>query len=301
MVKSTITETEAIRVKEYETAMIIRRYKEELSLDVNRFFSSQSISLYQCPDTRYKFFYPEQLAGDGKFYETLQGFDWYYIPWKWEHQITAQYIENVSSILEVGCGQGGFIEKINMKKEIMEVVGLELNEDAVKKLSAKRLKVLNKKVQDFALEQRNHFDLVCSFQVLEHIYDVKSFVQSMIECLKPGGKLVIAVPDNKSFIQYDEGGILNFPPHHMGWWDVDSLTALGNFLNLKVEKFYHEPLQEYHIDWYLNLLGKKAFSSFAAFLWGYEKIIKPLLRQLIKMKIIRPRGHSILVIYQKVK
>jgi SAM-dependent methyltransferase len=301
MVKSTITRREANCVKEYKTAKIIEQYKKELSLDVERFFNSDRLTLYQCPDTGYRFFYPEQLAGDSKFYEQLQNFDWYYIPWKWEHEITAEYLKDANSILEVGCGQGGFIQKISLQNDAKEIVGLELNEDAAKNLSSKGFRVLNKKIQDFALEQKEHFDLVCLFQVLEHIYDIKGFVQAMIDCLIPGGKLVIAVPDNHSFIRYDEGGILNFPPHHMGWWDIDSLTKLGNFLNLNVEKFYYEPLQAYHTDWYLYLIGRKSFSSSRAISWIYEKAIKPVFKQLIKIKIVKPRGHSILVVYSKHK
>jgi 2-polyprenyl-3-methyl-5-hydroxy-6-metoxy-1,4-benzoquinol methylase len=78
-------------------------------------------------------------------------------------------------------------------------------------------------IQDFCKTHKNEFDVVCFFQVLEHIKDVDSFMRSSITILKNKGKILIAVPNNDAFVmKYDYlRGVGNVPPppphhHHVG-------------------------------------------------------------------------------------
>ena len=48
---------------------IIELYREQLNIDVSRFFKDHPVFyLYHCNETGYKFYYPQDLSGDGKFY-----------------------------------------------------------------------------------------------------------------------------------------------------------------------------------------------------------------------------------------
>jgi SAM-dependent methyltransferase len=77
--------------------------------------------------------------------------------------------------------------------------------------------------------------VVCSFQVLEHIYDVKSFLEASLHVLKPKGKLIIGVPNNEPyFLGYDKYATLNLPPHHMGLWNKSVFEKVAPLFNLKI-------------------------------------------------------------------
>ncbi|WP_299062898.1 class I SAM-dependent methyltransferase [uncultured Polaribacter sp.] len=280
---------------------IIRDYKK-FSIDVTGYFRGlNKIKIYQCNETGYRFYYPFNLAGDSKFYEHFQEFDWYYMPWKWEHEITQKYVSDGINVLEVGCAQGAFIKKINTLFNLNKTVGLELNESAVSK--SKKWEILNQTVQSFSKKNKDEFDLVCSYQVLEHIAEVKSFLQAKIDCLKVGGKLIISVPNNNSFIK-NADNCLNNPPHHMGLWEEKSLKSLEKLYPLKVVDVHFEGLQEYHLDHYVSAVyySKYPFMLLRKIVRKINKIFG--FHQAFIKKVNSKKddliGQTILVVYQKI-
>lgn len=253
-IKSPLTNSSRIKLLyKLNSEELIKQYQSSYNIDINRFFLNKpELELFECEETGYKFFHPNDTSGDGEFYEQLQKYDWYYMPWKWEHQQTAKLINSGMKVLEVGCAEGDFIARIS--EDYMGVcTGLELNDSAVSKARFKGLDVHLQTIQDFSNENAGKFDLVCSFQVLEHISDVYSFIDSMVKCLKKGGKLLIGVPNNDSFLGLTHNA-LNVPPHHMGLWNQKSLTALTSLFSIKVNNVYFEPLQDYHYQYYNEVI-----------------------------------------------
>ena len=88
-IASPLSKTSSVElVKNISTKNIINSYKT-YNINVLSYFSGlKEIAIYKCKETGYKFYYPFNLSGDSKFYEHFQNFDWYYMPWKWEHEIT---------------------------------------------------------------------------------------------------------------------------------------------------------------------------------------------------------------------
>jgi 2-polyprenyl-3-methyl-5-hydroxy-6-metoxy-1,4-benzoquinol methylase len=286
-------------IREISVNKIIRKYQPfgfNPSYLLNKI---KSVAVYECLNTSYKFYYPFYISGDSKFYEYFQNFEWYYMPWKWEHEVTKEYLKDGQSILEIGCAHGAFLKKINELYDLKESVGLELNETTPEDSS--KWKIVNQFVQDYQNENKERFDIVCSYQVLEHIAEVHSFIKAKIECLKPGGTLIISVPNNESFIKNMDPA-LNMPPHHMGLWDTKSLKSLENIFPVKLIKFHYEEIQDYHISSYI----------FTNHYSKYTKIIGIIIRKWHKIsgrynnlekKVIEKKntiiGHTILATYKK--
>lgn len=297
--RSPLTNNDTVKIASIETKEIVKNYFDKFQLDVSEYFKDYGkISIYECVQTGYKFYYPFDIYGDSKFYEYFQQYDWYYMPWKWEHETTYKLLGKRQQILEVGSGGLGFMEKI--KNFGFNITGLELNNTSVITGQKKGLNVLNESIQDHSIKNFEKYDLVCSFQVLEHITEVHSFIKAQVDCLKIGGKLIISVPNNSSFIRFTNGGVLNSPPHHMGLWDAKSLTNLASLFNLNVYKIIYEPLQEYHTDWYVStkleiLMKKNKFSNFLFGSWNIKKLYSWFVRK-FRLNI---HGHSILIIYEK--
>jgi 2-polyprenyl-3-methyl-5-hydroxy-6-metoxy-1,4-benzoquinol methylase len=273
-------------------------YKKDLGTEVRHFFKDlDQISVYECLESGYRFYYPFFLSGDSAFYESLQRFDWYYMDEKWEHQQMLGFDMTGKKILEVGCGSGSFVKALKDRFNA-DVTGLELNAKTVATAREMGINVLKESVQDHADGHEAIYDHVCSFQVLEHIADPVSFMKAQVRCLKKGGLLIVSVPNNDSFIKY-ERNILNMPPHHMGLWTESSLIFLGKSLGLKIAKVLREPLQPYHVKAYsYNFIHHRIKAPVLLKIMDRTGLYQ-LIASMIRLFRKRITGHSILMVYQK--
>jgi len=209
--------------------------RDELKLD--------EIHLYQCPNCKLKFFDP-RLAGGDRFYSELGKEDWYYLhPGKTEYDYVQKYIQSGNKILDIGAGRGVLFTKI---KANVEYTGLELSTKAVQLAKESGLNVKQEDVVKHAQDNRSHYDVVCLFQVLEHLTQLDSFLKSIHLTLKDGGLFVIAVPDNDGFISYTPNYTFNLPPHHTILWTEASLRYMAKKYNFDVTEVERELLQDVH-------------------------------------------------------
>lgn len=300
-VKSPITGDHKVKfIKKIKVEDIVSKYKNRLDMDVSPYFGSlEDIFVYEDLTTQYRFYYPFDIDGDSAFYEQLQGFPWYYMPWKWEHEKCTQLITTDMKLLEIGCASGDFLKRIVDEKKI-KAVGLELNEKALRMGQEKGLDVRGQSVEEHAVEFPEYYDMICSFQVLEHISDVQHFLLANIKCLKKGGKLVFCVPNNDGFAKYNwENDILNMPPHHMGLWTRTAFEGLEKIFDLHLSEVYYEPLQSYHTDWYLNIQERR-FLKLSLLRRVYEKTGgKNIMKALVNKFRPHLHGHTIMAVFTK--
>jgi 2-polyprenyl-3-methyl-5-hydroxy-6-metoxy-1,4-benzoquinol methylase len=297
-VNSPLTNSEnTVLEKNIFTKDIIKGYKDEFKTDVTNYFSGiETISVYKCLDTGFKFFYPFTIAGDGKFYESLQQFDWYYMDWKWEHEIAGQYIVSGNKVLEIGCARGAFIEKLS--KSGFDCVGLELNEDAVVMGKKKGIRILNETIQEHALANKENYDIVCSFQVMEHIVAIHEVLQASIATLKKGGTLIISVPNNDSFLGLSVN-YLNMPPHHMGLWSEKVFQSIAKIFNLKLVKVHFEPLQEYHKEYFANTMTAYYLEKYRSLAFIANKIIPKLIPKITGLFSVNTKAFTVQGVFEK--
>lgn len=288
-------------IEKIKSADIIQKYQKKLNIDVSTYIGkTEYISIYECESTQYRFFYPLDIDGDDKFYEALQDSEGYYLPWKWEHQKALESIKKNDQLLEIGSARGAFLE--GLAKHFgnnFNACGLELNSDAANVAKSKNVEVIVESIQSFSQKKPESFDVVCFFQVLEHISDIKDFITDSLKCLKPGGKLILSVPNNDSFIKDLPLNILNLPPHHMGLWNEKSLQNLALEFNIKPISFQFESLSPIHVWSYYhsklirifgnNILSKGLLIPLLPFIW-YKK------RKRLSPNII---GHTILSVFEK--
>ena len=238
-------------VESFNVETIKHQYLEEVNVDTARFFEGLTqIQLYNCNDTGYKFYYPDGIWGDGRFYEDLQkNNNWYYAKNRWEHRKGIDLIDDNDKVLEIGCGDGVFLEMLR-QKGVKNTTAIELNESVVAELNKKGYTVFNETIETFAPSHREAYDVVCFFQVLEHIYDIKSFLDSALQTLKKGGRIIIAVPHNNPYLlRYDINHTLNLPPHHAGLWNQQAFESLQKFFPVSLTTLSIMPVIEYK-EWY---------------------------------------------------
>lgn len=266
----------------------------KMGIDVNRFFKTDLVQLYECLDSGYRFYYPFSCIGDAAFYKDLSKSRPSYYSQRWEHSKALNYIDKSDFVLEIGSGFGAFLNRL--KKTNIKSVGLELNPHAVEVCTKNRLKVKNILIENEAKTNKETYDVVCSFQVLEHIGQVGNFLQASIDSLKKGGKLIIGVPNNNPYLFInDKYHTLNLPPHHAGLWNKKSLKSLEKIFPLKLKSIEFEPLDNTY-SYFLNhqIKNNNKLSSFSL------KLMNKFFPRLLKKTICKfINGRNVLTVFEK--
>ncbi|UAY53259.1 class I SAM-dependent methyltransferase [Ferruginibacter albus] len=237
-------------VRNISVKKIVDAYKR-ININVANYFKENTeIEIRTCSQTGYAYYYPSDIFGDGAFYEDIHSLNKNYYPeQKEEYQLAINYINAGDSVLEVGCATGCFMHLV--KNKGANCTGIELNNDAVALAKQKGFNVSNELLREHSFKNTGKYDVVCSFQVLEHIADVKDYFESAKRCLKPGGKIIIGVPNSNPFIyRHDIYHTLNLPPHHAGLWNKSSMEKTGLHFNLQKITIKVEKLKDYK-EWYL--------------------------------------------------
>jgi SAM-dependent methyltransferase len=151
------------------------------------------------------------------------------------------------------------------------------------------INVINESIQNHAIHNIEKYDVVTSFQVLEHVSDVWNFIDASVACLKPGGFLILAVPSFDSFLKHVVNGVLNLPPHHVSHWSDKALIEISRRWNLDVVELHHEKVAPYHKCWQLETFYNNKLRAFFG-------VNKRLIDFSVTSKILR-RATSLLVKY----
>jgi SAM-dependent methyltransferase len=275
------------------TRYIREKYFNELNINVDRFFKDiDEIYICKCKDTGYRFYYPFSIEADNELYKDLQNIDWYYSEWKWEHEIAKRLIKPSDKVLEIGCANGNFLSIL--KKNKIESSGLEINENAIYAARERGIDVLNETIQQHSFKNKNKYNVVCSFQVMEHLSDVYSAVKASCDCLAINGNLIISLPNNDSYLKWDEN-TLNMPPHHMGLWNEKSLKSFENIFHLKLLDLHFEPMNEEN-KYFENVISKYFKSKFKIPL-NWSVALFPHLKYVFGEKFL---AFTMLVNFQKI-
>ena len=99
------------------------------------------------------------------------------------------------ALLDVGAGTGYFAN--TMQQAGWQVTGLEPDHSARMVAQGKYNLTLQEPGVLYHLED-NRFDAITMWHVLEHVHDLDGYLRKFHKILKPGGKLIIAVPNYTS-------------------------------------------------------------------------------------------------------
>ena len=206
--------------------------KSHLHLQLKDYFLTQEpFEIVECDDCHLLYTTPRPAADEiGKYYqsenyyshqENKKGFiprlyeaiKKVNIKHKFEVATNDLKLESGGKMLEIGCGVGDFLHYA--EQQGWECYGAEPSEDAVKILQTKtKIKVVKpEQIENFPDAS---FDLICMWHVLEHVADLKWQIAQLKRLLKPNGRIVIALPNYKSYdAQYynDKWAAYDVPRH----------------------------------------------------------------------------------------
>lgn len=282
-------------------------YLKKYNMNIKMLFGDAlSLTYVQCKNCGLKFFNPI-VTGDDEFYGLLEKENWYYLhDDKFEYIYSKRYINEKSNVLDVGSGRGVFSQYIHCGF----YQGLDFSSKAIELAELDGTNVLSTSIEKHCVDKPEYYDVVVLFQVIEHVSDVESFIESSVKSLKPGGRLIIATPNNDGFMKDALNCDLNLPPHHVLHWNEQSLTVLADKFHMTIEDVCKEPVANIHKHWWYTtiinayihkFLHRKfhlvdlRFSSW--FFHGLSHVIGWGLQLLNLHK--RGSGQSIIMVYKK--
>jgi 2-polyprenyl-3-methyl-5-hydroxy-6-metoxy-1,4-benzoquinol methylase len=258
-------------------------------------------SLYKCGDCDFEIFFP-QIIGSPDFYLELQEFIHPFYTDKWEFEVARNDVKRNDKVVDIGCGQGIFLKKINGIAS--RVIGIEYNQQALNIAKENGLEVFGSE-EDLS-DLRGKVDTIFCFHVLEHVKDPMEFIKYLCIFLVDGGRIGISVPDMNGPVKFTDPNKWNIPPHHATRWNIKSLEKLAYKLGLIIESIKYEPLSYgssnyYSVYWvnknirFSNAIRIVMSKTLMALFWILFGILGVFNKKYINML----RGQSIYILLKK--
>lgn len=176
----------------------------------------------------------------------------YQIVKTWSLRKKVNLIENqnrgVGSLLDIGAGTGDFL--VAAKNRNWQVFGMEPNPSAINLAKEKALFLET----DLGAFKHQQFDVVTLWHVLEHIPNLDQVILQLSELVKPGGSLIIAVPNFRSYDAryYGKFWAAYDVPRHLWHFSQSSMSKIFKS-HFKLEKTLPMIFDSY----YVSLLSEK--------------------------------------------
>jgi SAM-dependent methyltransferase len=293
------------QVADVDADVLAREYRRVFGVDLR--CPDQPLHLRRCARCDLAFFTPP-FSGDEALYEVLQRVPWYYQADKPEYRFAAAHVTPVDAVLEIGGGDGALAAHLECRSYRL----LELNRAAVDAARRRGLDARDDRVEEHAVQHPEAFDVVCAFQVLEHVPGPREFVSALLACLRPGGRMILSVPADESFVGRERHNLLNLPPHHVTRWSDHALTDLASLFGLEVVALNHDTLAPGHALPYASYLVDRVLAGVLrrpwrpldpALLTTPARAARGVLRlapyPVVRLRRGAIRGHSTTVVYAK--
>lgn len=254
------------------------------------FLSQESFAVFECDHCHLLFTAPRPASEAlGAYYKS----DQYYSHQENKHGFIPKLYETVKSfnlrhkvhlatsdlkqgsVLDIGCGVGDFL--LYMKKEGWQVVGMEPDSDA-QTVAEKRLGFRPLSPSDYPTLAHASFDLITMWHVLEHVEDLHFQLDELYRLLKPGGRLLLALPNYQSFDAhyYQAFWAAWDVPRHLNHFSSDTIRAIVSSKSFK-------PIDIQKLKWdsfYISYLSESYMRHSAPLLRGFVTGLRSNIRAL---------------------
>lgn len=113
------------------------------------------------------------------------------------HIATYEYAKNFvknKKVLDFGCGSGYGTHMLSENTE--SIIGVDISNEAIE-YAKKEYRSSNLSFMTISELENEKFDIITSFQVIEHVPNDREYTANLKKMLNPGGILIISTPDKK--------------------------------------------------------------------------------------------------------
>ncbi len=196
----------------------------------------------------------------------------------------------IGSILDIGCGTGEFIK--TMKQANWEVNGVENNEFARKHAEINVSSTVMNQADFLASTQK--YDVITLWHSLEHLYNLKGYLNKISISLNANGVVIIAVPNYQSFDAkyFKQDWAAYDVPRHLYHFSFDSLVKLLELNNFHLINSSQLPFDPFYISLLSELSVRRKRNIFKAILIGMSSYF-------VGCKDVK-KASSILYVFRKI-
>lgn len=156
---------------------------------------------------------PDEVGKGPAFVDHLARYDW------------IKQFTTGKKVLDAGCG-AGYGAALLAEGTASEVVGIDLSEEAIKyaKANYSRPNLIFEVMDCYATTFPDEsFDVICSFEVIEHIDSPDGFLRGMKRLVVKGGSFIVSTP-NKNFVS--RGLSQPYNPFHIREYYLEEFREL---------------------------------------------------------------------------
>ena len=194
------------------------------------------------------------------------------------------------SVLDVGCGNGDFLRHLQTKSNDLQLKGIDYNENK----PHKGVEFLCGDIFNTDFDEK--FDVIVNMAMIEHVWDVQSYLQRLSQLCNEGG-LVITMTVNDNSLVYMTSRIIHsiglkapmellYEKHHLNHFSSGSLEYLHQHAGLDVTDRYLTQLPVKMVDMPdSNPLVTLIYKTSLMILFALERIFKrPILQTITTRK-----------------
>lgn len=163
------------------------------------------------------------------------------------------YLDNHLNILDFGCGQGAFSQRLTDAGMIVDVC--DMNIDQVKADVNRKFK-LDLNAQDIPSSIPHRYDMIVAMEIIEHLQNPWKYLSDCISLLKEGGIIVLSTPNISNFISrlrfFMRGSLLAYEKADLAHGHITPLSFIQlenmfEYYKLKtLKKGYAGPVPLFH-------------------------------------------------------
>ncbi|MES2428714.1 MAG: class I SAM-dependent methyltransferase [Bacteroidota bacterium] len=154
--------------------------------------------------------------------------------YKW----VSQFVKD-KAVLDLACGSGYGSKMLIEIGEAKSVLGGDLSNEVIDYCRAKHKTLSNLtfvQLDACKFNIENKFDLIVSFETIEHLLEVELFLANIKNSLKNKASFVLSTPISKKSIDHNPEN-----PHHLIEWDIPTFLYLIEKNGFVVQKKFIQP------------------------------------------------------------
>lgn len=173
------------------------------------------------------------VGGDAAFYGLAYDRTHYPVD-KWEHRVTLAALAALPgqprTVLEIGAGDGAFLSRLPPHAfRLEDLFATEYSDYGRRAVQALGIRCEAVDVRALSPEHDGRYDVICLFQVLEHLDRLDEVFARLAALARPGGSLFVGVPNDRCVAFFEQhGALLDMPPNHLSRWSREALRRFGD-------------------------------------------------------------------------
>ncbi len=239
-------------------------------LDARDHVTGQSFALHRCQPCGFVFVWPPPASLDAYYpasYRAYHPLILRFFRFIHRRRVRAWTRERgTGQALEIGCGHGWMLAAL--RDHGWQVTGLERTEESA--AFARDQHGLDVRVGALGtLGDEPQFDLIVMNQVLEHLPDPRERLAACARLLKPGGRLVIGVPNLASWqFRFSRQHWQHLDvPRHLGHFTPDALRGALERAGLRAETLRTVSWEYDPFGWVQSALNRLGFPPYLLQHW----------------------------------